>query len=139
MRGVWVYKIGSSSFFNNIIPGKVTSTRDTVHPEEPGENAEPRYSGMEFTEGLPYEGKIIPTVIRTPEIIRPEPTVREEIAIPDESHLTYIHQPPQSNNPHNVYPLPRGPRPVNPPIVILDERDEDIDVNGEILAVCPYK
>ncbi|XP_053369004.1 nidogen-1 isoform X1 [Clarias gariepinus] len=129
MRGVWVYKIGSSSFFNNIIPGKVTSTRDTVLPEEPGENAEPRYSGMEFTEGLPYEGKIIPTVIRTPEIIRPEPTVREEIAIPDESHLTYIHQSPQSNNPHNVYPLPRGPRPVNPPIVILDERDEDIDVN----------
>ncbi|KAF5905183.1 nidogen-1 [Clarias magur] len=108
-RGVWVYKIGSSSRFDNIIPGKVTSTRDTVLSEEPGEYAEPRYSGMEFTERLPYEGRIIPTVIHTPEIIRPGPTIPEV--------------------PNPVYPGPRGPRPVFPPIVIVDEDHENIDVD----------
>ncbi|MCI4383277.1 hypothetical protein PGIGA_G00024480 [Pangasianodon gigas] len=134
-RGVWVYKIGSSTFFTDIIPGRVTTVVENVFPQEATENPEPRYSGMgEFTEDPPYEAETTLPEISTPETFPPEPTLPETLlevkpVIQDQSYLTYNHQPPQGNNPHEIYPLPRGPRPVNPQVVILDGQDEDINVN----------
>lgn len=140
-RGVWVYKIGSSSFFTDIIPGRVTTVEENVFPQEATENSEPRYSGRdEFTVDTHYE--TTPPEISTPETIPPEPalpdTTQLEVkpVIQDQSQPEYNYQPPQGNNPHEVYPLPRGPSPVNPQVVVVEEQDEEINVNGKILTVC---
>ncbi|XP_060797025.1 nidogen-1 [Neoarius graeffei] len=132
-RGVWVYKIGSSSFFTNIIPGRVTTVEENAFPQEVTEYPEPRYSGR----GEFIEDETTTPEISIPETIPPEPTVSETTfpqlevkpVIHDQSQPEYKYQPPQANNPHKVYPLPRGPRPVNPEIVVVDEQDEDINVN----------
>ncbi|KAF4082994.1 hypothetical protein AMELA_G00134890 [Ameiurus melas] len=106
-RGVWVYKIGSSSF-TDIIPGHVTIVKEDVFPLEATENAEAIYSGRgEFTEDPLYVVEKIP----------PGRSPPESILLP------------RGNNPHDAYPLPRGPRPVNPQVVVLDEQDEAINVN----------
>lgn len=106
-RGVWVYNIGSSSF-TDIIPGHVTIVKEDVLPLEATENAETIYSGRgEFTEDPLY------LVEKTP----PERSPPESILLS------------RSSNPHEEYPIPRGPRPVNPQVVVLDEQDETINVN----------
>lgn len=114
-RGVWVYNIGSSSF-TDIIPGHVTIVKEDVLPLEATENAETIYSGRgEFTEDPLY------LVEKTP----PERSPPESILLS------------RSSNPHEEYPIPRGPRPVNPQVVVLDEQDETINVNGKMLTVMP--
>lgn len=142
---MWVYKIGSSLSFTDIIPGGVTAIKETVFPQEATENTEPRFSGAdEFTEEPPYEAGTILPKISIPESIPQEPSVLEthlEVnpVIQDQFQPTYRHQPPQGSNPHEHYPLPRGPRPVNPQVVVLEEKDEQINVNGMALTACNGK
>ncbi|KAK3562133.1 hypothetical protein QTP86_030133, partial [Hemibagrus guttatus] len=139
--GVWVYKIGSSYFFTDIQPGRVTTVKTietlSVLNHEATENAEPNYSGRgEFTEDPFFVAETTPPEISIPETIPLEPhapettlEILEETVRRDESQPTYVHHPSLHNNPHNVYPLPRGPRPDNPQVVVLEELDEAINVN----------
>lgn len=138
-QGVWVYKIGFSTFFNNIIPGRVTTIEENVFIPEATENPEPRFSGLgEITEEPPYKAETIPPEIRPLEAIPPEPAFPEtllEVKPVIQSQPTYNHHPSHGSNPHNVYPLPRGPRPGNQEVVVLEDQDEEINVNGNMLAV----
>lgn len=142
---MWVYNIGSSSF-TDIIPGRATTVLENVFPQEATKISEPRFFGREeFTssEEPPYEPETNIPEISTPEAIPPEQTLPETILphlelepeIQDQSQLTYNHQPPQGNHPHQDYPLPRGPRPLDPQVVVLEEQDEDLNVRGKMLPV----
>lgn len=113
-----------------------------MFPHEATETPDPGYSGREFTEDQFIGAETTPPEISLPEILLPGPTVSEKSLIimeesvnQDKAKLTYNQQPPQGSNPHDSYPLPRGPRPVNPQVVILEEPDEPINVNGKILTV----
>lgn len=144
--GVWVYKIGSSYAFTDIQPGHVTTVEtletQSVFGWEATENPELNYSGRDdFTEDTSYVTKTNPPEIIIPETIPREPNVPEttflkfeETVSRDESQPTYVHQPVQDNKPRGAYPLPRGPRPDKPQVVVLDNLDEEINVNGKILS-----
>ncbi|GAA6100747.1 nidogen-1 isoform X1 [Tachysurus ichikawai] len=139
--GVWVYKIGSSYAFTDIQPGHVTTVEtletQSVFGWEATENPELNYSGRDdFTEDTSYVTKTNPPEIIIPETIPREPNVPEttflkfeETVSRDESQPTYVHQPVQDNKPRGAYPLPRGPRPDKPQVVVLDNLDEEINVN----------
>lgn len=137
---MWVYNIGSSSF-TDIIPGRATTVLENVFPQEATKISEPSFFGREeFTssEEPPYEPEISISEISTPEAIPPEQNLPETTVPPliqDQSQLTYNHQPPQSNHPHQDYPLPWGPRPLDPQVVVLEEQDEDLNVGGKMLPV----
>ncbi|XP_046713004.1 nidogen-1-like isoform X1 [Silurus meridionalis] len=105
-HGLWVYKIGSSTVFTNIIPGHVTTVKKVFLRELP-EISEPVFSGQDE---LLYEAK----------------TTLPEFIIP------ITNSPPLSKSRayYEHYPIPRGPRPVdNQEVLVLDEHEENINVN----------
>ncbi|KAI5616618.1 nidogen-1 isoform X1, partial [Silurus asotus] len=109
-HGLWVYKIGSSTVFTNIIPGHVTTVEKKVFLPELPEISEPVFSGQDE---LLYEAK----------------TTLPEFLIP------ITNSPPLSKGRayYEHYPIPRGPRPVdNQEVLVLDEHEENINVNGKI-------
>ncbi|XP_062868655.1 nidogen-1 isoform X2 [Trichomycterus rosablanca] len=132
--GVWVYKIGSS-VLSDIIPGRVTTltTEYSGSHQDVYETPAPRKEAPEYPKSEPEtpESENTPEDITSAEEILPESVPIEENVqvIQDEYQTTYKQSASLDTEPQQNHPYPRGPRPHNPQVVVIDEQDEDINVN----------
>lgn len=127
MAGLWVYKIGSSDL-TDIVPGRVTAvtTDDSKNPPDVGEKPAPR---QETPELLKTEPETPETENNPEEIASAEETLPESVSVLRNVPVILDEYETQRQN----HPYPRGPRPANPQVVVIDDQDGDINVNGELL------
>ncbi|XP_072516823.1 nidogen-1 [Salminus brasiliensis] len=134
-RGVWVYLIGTSSAFDTITPGRVTTTaaEESVPHQGAPEVPEPAYSEPDETPDYPpYEEETFAPEPFTTTTAFPEASFEsEELALHEEAVPDVAAQP---GYPRSSYPLPPRPQPalaqpVNPQLIVLEDPEEDINVN----------